>query len=647
MAESTGGGASGQLPAKVEVSVIPHLSRARVTRRQKTVIAFTGILNVLFVCSILCIIVQIYEIVSDPDDSTNVASEVLTFTSALATLAYIVLHSIFSLKQRIWRHQGQLPAKDKKTSYIAVRCGGTLCMLWLLTSGWNMIIVARRPSCLPGARGLNSWEIGTTCQVGRVGIAFAMMALVASCALFGMLATVRRPFEAHLLTYKHTPHISTPTITPTISPRQSRSRSTSVASNGFSRRGVSFSTHRSTHSNMSNADVDTLDLNSTAGSDGTAVSASIRSLGTGIYTSHVHPPPVPAAYATLAHNPSAGLPPLFFQPSLSTPKLPLPPRMSALVSSSGFVPLSIPAQYAPSNWRAVHPAAPSPLAVAASRSQTQFPATDPSHRLYRARNAHSSVSLTRPHRLSTFTTVDSVGWSSRSGSTSPRGSHDGDERRATAGQIAFAILNGTTIPGTDVARAVGRHARHKSAPGASVSASAGAQVPRKKMQGYTGQDKMLVKSSSAILLGVRGSGPPAPAQKDTTTKHDADVLTPQRKLHSERSPAVPARSRPPPPPPLPPRPPPPAKLPAVPMPLTATGTQQVQRPPQAALTKRLSADPSIAALLGPASWEKENIEAGPGQNFDFQMVKNKPLPEIVGAGEDVKTKQSGRGVYYR
>jgi hypothetical protein len=50
-------------------------------------------------------------------------------------------------------------------------------MSWLLTSGWNMILVARRPTCLPGAAELDGWEVGRTCQVGRVGIAFAMIAL--------------------------------------------------------------------------------------------------------------------------------------------------------------------------------------------------------------------------------------------------------------------------------------------------------------------------------------------------------------------------------------------------------------------------------------------------------------------------------------
>ena len=85
MAESIGSGVSGQLPAKVEASTIPNLTRARVTRRQWTLIAITGLLNVLFVCSIMCIIVQVYQIVSDPDDSSNIASEILTITSVRTT----------------------------------------------------------------------------------------------------------------------------------------------------------------------------------------------------------------------------------------------------------------------------------------------------------------------------------------------------------------------------------------------------------------------------------------------------------------------------------------------------------------------------------------------------------------------------------
>lgn len=52
-----------------------------------------------------------------------------------------------------------------------------LCAFWLVTSGWNMIIVARRPVCLEPALELQAWEYGPRCYVSRVGIAFATVAL--------------------------------------------------------------------------------------------------------------------------------------------------------------------------------------------------------------------------------------------------------------------------------------------------------------------------------------------------------------------------------------------------------------------------------------------------------------------------------------
>jgi hypothetical protein len=65
----------------------------------------------------------------------------------------------------------------QKTSYIAVRMAVSLCVLWLLTNGWNMITVARQPICLSAGPGRLSWEAGPTCYAGRVGFVFAMVAL--------------------------------------------------------------------------------------------------------------------------------------------------------------------------------------------------------------------------------------------------------------------------------------------------------------------------------------------------------------------------------------------------------------------------------------------------------------------------------------
>jgi hypothetical protein len=192
MASSKGssGGAS-QLPSKPEITAIKINNQ--LPRRQLTLIAIAVLLHVLFWSSLTTFVASLYLIAADTGDDTNTPSEILTIASvstaiiatvqttyhwqAFVSLAYILFHTIFSLKQRIWKRQRRDLFLVKKTSYVAVRFAVTLCILWLLTSGWNLIIFARRPVCLPAGASLEGWEAGTTCVVGRIGTAISMIAL--------------------------------------------------------------------------------------------------------------------------------------------------------------------------------------------------------------------------------------------------------------------------------------------------------------------------------------------------------------------------------------------------------------------------------------------------------------------------------------
>jgi hypothetical protein len=101
-------------------------------------------------------------------------------SQALGSMTYTVLHTIFSLKQRIRIHQRAHPSVVKRTNYIAIRIVVTLCILWLLTAGWDLIIVARQPVCLPEGEDRAAWEAGTPCVVGRAGVAMSLIALYVS-----------------------------------------------------------------------------------------------------------------------------------------------------------------------------------------------------------------------------------------------------------------------------------------------------------------------------------------------------------------------------------------------------------------------------------------------------------------------------------
>ncbi|KAF2733379.1 hypothetical protein EJ04DRAFT_273561 [Polyplosphaeria fusca] len=515
MAESeSSSGASQLLKSKACTLSNQICSRLeKIPRRKLTLVGITICLNVLLWSSVATLVTTVYLIASDPSDTTNIASEVLTLTSALTSISYIFLHTIFSLKQRIWKHQRRHPSILKKTSYVAIRLAVSLCVLWLLSSGWNMIIVARRPRCLPAAPDRAGWEAGTTCTVGRFGMAMAMIALLASCSLFGMLSVVRRPFEAHLLKHGYRVHVPQ-NPAPAVSRRPSPTRSASYASEKYQGR-VSASTHRSTPSNHSNTDVDTLDLNNSPPGSTILAPSPIRTIGMGIFTSHAQPPPLPAAYIpprTSSRSTSRDMSPPIFHPSTSNQHLPPPPRMSSLITPSGFVPLSVPAQYSASAWRAVHPPPTSPLGCSASRSHTHLPSASQGQNFsYRNRYSRSSVSLTRPHRLSTATPVGSEkGWSSRSGSTGPGeegrrtpGSSNGD--KPSANEIAYAILNGTAIPGHQPPKG---HMRRSSAPDATTGAQqdfgrkAKGWKPTLRGQGEPAETPPIVipRSSSADLL---------------------------------------------------------------------------------------------------------------------------------------------------
>ncbi|KAF1830515.1 hypothetical protein BDW02DRAFT_98406 [Decorospora gaudefroyi] len=446
-----------------------------IPRRKLTLITITLLLNILLWSSFVCLVVCVYQIASDPKDTSNIAPVVLTTTSALATIAYTLVHTIFSLKQKIWEHQQRHTSTVKSTSYVAIRLAVSLCFLWLLTTGWNMIIVARRPVCLDESPNLQRWEYGSTCQLSRIGMAFAIFALIASCALFGVLGAVNRPFEAHL--FKHgfqQPAETCPTQG--ASGKRSAARPVSCVSEKRPHgQRTSLSTRTSLPSNFSTADVATIDASNSQATSTIFAPTPVRSLGLEIFTSHHAPPPIPPVYLAEARRSlDSSLPPVF-HPSMSHRSLTRPPRLSGLVNTSGFVPLSIPVQYSASTWRAIHPSSPSSIRPA-SRSYTHLPSAGFS---YGTRYSRSSVSLTRPHRLSYATPAASS--SSRSGSTGPEGresSSAGGEGTATANEIAYAILNGTPIPGTTRPKGRSGHKRTASAPDATSGAQ---QSPRMAM----------------------------------------------------------------------------------------------------------------------------------------------------------------------
>lgn len=286
---------------------------------------------------------------------------------------------------------------------------------------------------------------------------------IASFILFIYLNMVRRPFEAHLFRASSRQVIGV-SAKPSESSASPPIRSTSVT---YGYAPVAVSTPRANVSEISFLMIGASDGDESTLPEKRPIASLDCSSRTTIFTSNEAPPPIPAVFVDaqqITHKENSAS---IFYPSISHGHLTRPARLSGMVSSPGLSPISVPVQYSASAWKAVHPAQSSPLR-SGSGSHTQL------RELYsssRNRYSRSSMSLTRPQRLS-----DASPWSSRSGSLDLERTDSVAERTASSREIAYAIVNGTSIPGTKdrASSPKFQHARNTSAPGSTM---AGSQQP--------------------------------------------------------------------------------------------------------------------------------------------------------------------------
>lgn len=328
------------------------------------------------------------------------------------------------------------------------------------------------------------------------------MPSVASLALFGLMAAVRRPFEAHLFAYGH--RRTSPKPSPPTSRRPSEDHA--ATEKLVPDIGMSAYNHTRSTSTFTNADVETLDLN--ASSRPPSISDCSTRDHIGVFTSPFAPPPLPAAFMVSVEAP----PPSQYQtldPFAHRRRLSLTPRTDALLAPAAYVPHSIPIEYSASAQRAVYPDAATPYrSVSSSRSQPHLRSM--SSFSNRHRYSRSSVSLSRPHRLSSVTPVPHLECSSRSdtlissGGISETGespnskssSGNGQEKRASAAEIVYAINNNTRIPGTTPSPR--KHWRTVSAPNTSAGAKQVKVVSSERMA--MGWKPTLSNSKSSTAL---------------------------------------------------------------------------------------------------------------------------------------------------
>jgi len=176
------------------------------------------------------------------------------------------------------------------------------------------------------------------------------------------------------------------------------------------------------------------------------------SSGSRVFTSHHAPPPIPSAFMASYRKSSFDTLPSASQPSANRGALNRPPLSSRSASKCDSGPLFTQARYSASTWRAIHPEG-SDFTLNASRPRPYSRDLDLRHSI---RYSHSSMSLTRPSRLSSLSTVSRSGSNDSNSRNHTFGVPDHGEI-ASPDEIAFAITKGTHIPGTEHVRGLGRH----------------------------------------------------------------------------------------------------------------------------------------------------------------------------------------------
>ncbi|KIW07061.1 uncharacterized protein PV09_01952 [Verruconis gallopava] len=149
--------------------------------------------------SLTTLVLALYLFAVGASDEVLVPCAILLIIATSASFAYIAFYEYHARKRTIMVRTEEVYSAARKPVYIASRLSIALAMLWLLSSGWNMIIAARQPICKSGQPTLRLWQREGTCIAQRAGAAFSILNLLIACALFAHMLSTRDPYGTHLL----------------------------------------------------------------------------------------------------------------------------------------------------------------------------------------------------------------------------------------------------------------------------------------------------------------------------------------------------------------------------------------------------------------------------------------------------------------
>jgi hypothetical protein len=251
--------------------------------------------------------------------------------------------------------------------------------------------------------------------------------------MLGILAGVSRPFEAHLFNHGYEPPIEVYSKPYTPGPPDSDTGSYHYQEY-LEHQWQPKSLHEIDVSHSSDENLNTPSPDYTPPPSIMSPPCTVYSPGRGVFTSHHMPPPIPAEYIVPRRNSFSGAFPTARQPHKYQKSHAGSSRSFVSGVAPGSSRQSLPAHLSRSTWHAVHPNPASLALVAHSR-----PDVSSARFSYQSPYFRSSISLTRPRRLSYYSAAPSL---SSQTEHSDSDSQDGSFSRANSSEIARAFPQG-------------------------------------------------------------------------------------------------------------------------------------------------------------------------------------------------------------
>jgi hypothetical protein len=106
---------------------------------------------------------------------TNITSA--NVWQSLLSMIFLAFYNLTARRRILGFFDDEPISRTQRPTWIATRLLVGVCILWLITSGANLVVASRQPICFPVGYVLAYWQFGGICIAQRIGTAISILVL--------------------------------------------------------------------------------------------------------------------------------------------------------------------------------------------------------------------------------------------------------------------------------------------------------------------------------------------------------------------------------------------------------------------------------------------------------------------------------------